>query len=123
MSQGDEKEEKDLVGHEPHGGRSDLGSSPQGQLSHAGSGMSGYLLDALDQANAQLRAREWQPISTAPKDGTAILGYWSPAIENGRDGIDVTCFRAGDWRDPEDSDSSWRKPTHWMPLPAPPVTK
>ena len=61
--------------------------------------------------------REWKPIDTAPKDGTIVLfagefdypndwrikmGYWA-AYEN-----EWHLF-GGSW-----------KPSHWMPLPAPP---
>ena len=55
---------------------------------------------------------EWQPIETAPKDGTIVL-VWS---ENSGRVID---HYAEDYR-------SWYRftkylqPTHWMPLPKPP---
>ena len=67
---------------------------------------------------------EWQPIETAPKDGTlVIVGYpdtdieegWSVAgeyrKENGDDGIG--------WYNQFDWDCQIH-PTHWMPLPTPP---
>jgi hypothetical protein len=79
---------------------------------------------------------EWQPIETAPKDGTAVLLCW--AINAGGKPIDwrtdpttadvfvqVAAWWAGDndWivycsmvREP----SLHFKPTHWMPLPPPP---
>lgn len=67
---------------------------------------------------------EWQPIETAPKDGTSILvwPYWSdekPAQVQ--------------WRDMKRTPGRWEistsyfcygaNPTHWMPLPEPPVLK
>ena len=71
---------------------------------------------------------EWQPIETAPKDGTAFIGFDGrrpflctrqkyyvkyPHQDGGptfRDGF------SGDYYDHISPES----PTHWMPLPAPP---
>lgn len=52
---------------------------------------------------------QWQPIETAPRDGTEILGY--------REGLGTWIVN---W-DPDEQDFSpgWT-PTHWMPLPEPP---
>lgn len=63
---------------------------------------------------------DWQPIETAPKDGTSILTF----VRDGVLPVDVGSFRedfdipgngAGTWRD------DGREPTHWMPLPAAPT--
>ena len=66
---------------------------------------------------------KWQPIETAPKDGTKVL-VWRPSIgthyEEPKELIahaDVDVWVEGNW---------WRsrcnqQPTHWMPLPAPPT--
>lgn len=65
---------------------------------------------------------EWQPIETAPKDGTHILGFdgsymttvewWEPShkTEPGSWNLVQGCIRGY---------SEW-EPTHWMPLPEPP---
>jgi len=64
---------------------------------------------------------EWQPIETAPKDGTEILIF----VDGHRE---VSHFEAGEtgwpWVDYSGT-SAWRidLPTHWMPLPAPPASE
>lgn len=66
---------------------------------------------------------EWQPIETAPEDGTKILAY-SPRAPGSK--IRVTWYRKA-----EDNASyiGWGEfnmdywpPTHWMPLPTPPLS-
>ena len=63
----------------------------------------------------------WQPIETAPRDGTQILGSWGWSDYNKEHVCDRTYYADGEWRDPDDSDYPFSAPTHWMPLPAPPV--
>lgn len=111
---------------------------------------SGYRVDAYDlQMNGKSvplsRAIEfvtsptthegWQPIETAPKDGTKIIvyGQWAGEIsgvdEDGQIMIASYIYGNSDhigfeW-DVEGSDaySAWAKPTHWMPLLAVPKPK
>jgi hypothetical protein len=69
---------------------------------------------------------EWQPIETAPKDGTELLGY-QPARATIAAAIYVMR-----WEDRGISGPAWYEsesegqerffPTHWMRLPPPPVT-
>lgn len=68
---------------------------------------------------------EWQPIETAPKDGTEILAFDPVA-----DKCDV-CYmqRSRIWSTqsdgeygPDDDEFQATRATHWMPLPKPPVT-
>lgn len=71
--------------------------------------------------------REWQPIDTAPKDGTNII-----LCCNFDDRIELTIARWCDnpapagpfgrfmWREMQDSTIAEQVPTHWMPLPEPP---
>lgn len=69
--------------------------------------------------------RKWQPIATAPKDGTRVLlGRFEPD-RHGREGTIAVDY----WRTGERNDfTGWGKfnmmswpPTHWMPLPDPPA--
>ena len=63
---------------------------------------------------------EWQPIETAPRDGTAILG-WDGQKQSTAEWYETGEYWSlcvmGAWAE----DSEWW-PTHWMPLPAPPVS-
>lgn len=75
---------------------------------------------------------EWQPIATAPKNGTAILltdGYGSTAVARWDDqsfpGVckENSRWAISDWHnDPIHLRGGYRA-THWMPLPAPPKGK
>ena len=65
----------------------------------------------------------WQPISTAPRDGTPILGFepfgdmaWSMAVivPDGEDWGKHETYGPSD-------EMMWFAPTHWMPLPEAPV--
>lgn len=62
----------------------------------------------------------WQPIETAPKDGTRVLGW------DGESGWYSCEFEKleGAWVAVPFSISGWDphhvSPTHWMPLPEPP---
>lgn len=63
---------------------------------------------------------EWQPIETAPKDGSSVLTF-SP-----NDGYPLIVFWQDEmWLIDWDHDRAYGlepddKPTHWMPLPEPP---
>lgn len=82
---------------------------------------------------------EWQPIATAPQDGTEILGWredagvlliwWAAPIdfctEEELQDIDIDSAESCDWFY-VDSTSGGRldgdeAPTHWMPLPKGPA--
>lgn len=70
----------------------------------------------------------WQPIETAPKDGTLVLLY---EPDNDEELIDARIF-VGLWNDARDAKfygTAWEcaeysafnhYPTHWMPLPEAP---
>jgi hypothetical protein len=86
-------------------------------------------LDALERIRALLDAPSapdptmalWQPIETAPKDGTHILAVmpWLPDAK-----ILFWAPYANEWRCPASergpNPEGWL-PTHWMPLPTPPA--
>lgn len=82
----------------------------------------------------------WQPIETAPQDGTHFLAYFprhpfdedenmDTAVDVG--GVSAVTFKNGNgWIEPDYMDATGafygddycyaEAPTHWMPLPAPP---
>lgn len=81
---------------------------------------------------------EWQPIETAPKDGTSVLIH--NAIAPGLPGgvsqecwAGNTCVAAwwassgnGKWicyMDAVEDPQAHFEPTHWMPLPSPPLSR
>jgi hypothetical protein len=66
---------------------------------------------------------DWQPIATAPKDGTTVL-VWSRGVHFGEcyDGWTwANPHRVYEWSDGDCSDMPFdEQPTHWMPLPESP---
>ena len=72
---------------------------------------------------------EWQPIDTAPKDGTHILAC---ALDD--PDMSIVSWRRGSWigrvdgfaaiESQSDFHTDYFYPfvTHWMPLPSPPIT-
>ena len=69
----------------------------------------------------------WQPIETAPRDGTEVDLFGFPMVESTKRVRIVDChfhcgewLRWGDWTDIEGSWDVIANPTHWQPLPTPP---
>lgn len=61
---------------------------------------------------------QWQPIETAPKDGTLVLTACAPT------GIITPSEWMTEVRWMDEREPQWfplRDATHWMPLPPPPV--
>ena len=73
---------------------------------------------AIDDAVSKLRAMEWQPIETAPKNETVLV--WLNNIDGECSYSDIADISCGQpYCRSVDVDEV--KVTHWMPLPAPPV--
>lgn len=86
--------------------------------------------------NAELKKQnEWQPIETAPKDGTSVLVHSYKWIEPTMMYYSSEEYFEEEYGDSEYMESGWyvshgmdfdqpdeytREPTHWMPLPTPP---
>lgn len=67
----------------------------------------------IERLRAELANRDWQPIETAPHDGSHILG-WCPEDEEGA--CMMFWSRRADWRLSQGS-GCLAEPTWWMPLP------
>ncbi len=65
---------------------------------------------------------EWQPIETAPKDGTHVLLYRSGEYASLHEGYWKLSHFGGShaWGGAGWTFAGFDQPTHWMPLPAPP---
>jgi hypothetical protein len=62
----------------------------------------------------------WQPIETAPKDGTSIIAAQAGTAADC--GVIAWDTDFGRWMDlMDDYDEPNWLPTHWMPLPPPPA--
>ena len=96
------------------------------------------LVNNLDAIIAALGSRDgWRDISTAPRDGTPVdlwVVFWNGVVGEPRGERSGNCNFKGDgwhdqwgnrldWEDGPDDEGiiSWRRVTHWMPLPAPPT--
>lgn len=64
---------------------------------------------------------KWQPIETAPKDGTTIL-LWSPRMQwEKQKNIAIMAYWSDcGWYDGHGGGWGGRAFSHWMPLPEPP---
>jgi hypothetical protein len=69
---------------------------------------------------------EWQPIETAPKDGTSVWVFCGGEqaamrwlVIDGTSGLGLWVYSDGLL---SDVDPEPEEPTHWMPLPKPPVS-
>jgi hypothetical protein len=77
--------------------------------------------------HSEMAVAGWQPIDTAPKDGTEILGYWHKPISYWRTEF-IAWQRRHFWDKPGtegwfDRNDEPFPATHWMPLPPPPEKK
>lgn len=81
------------------------------------------LSEALAEAEKK-GAEDWQPIETAPKDGTIFLGFAKGTAGTGRFWISQCKWVGPSERHPGSSldwymwQNGWPQPTHWRPLPA-----
>ena len=68
----------------------------------------------LRKALAEMPSQQWQPIETAPKDGTEVV-----VVDIDGDRFIASSIDGQNWYD---GVFPIYHPTHWMPLPAPPMS-
>ena len=76
-----------------------------------------------------MKCTEWLPIDSAPKDGTAVIAF-IPKPDTPGDEIDIVewrclCDGTGEygWCHARCADGLGAgNPSHWMPLPEPPIS-
>jgi len=77
------------------------------------------LLAENDALRAELQARQWRPIETAPHETLVVLGWHD---ENGVFKQEIALASAGTRYPGGASDMWWHgRATHWMPLDRPPA--
>ena len=103
--------------------REDLADGTITMDSYVGNECTDYadaILSALNVAGYKVE-EDWRPIETAPRNGKWVLLWWPNITDVPFTGY----FSDGKWRGAPGGDT-WSVepcPTHWRPLPAPPVTK
>jgi hypothetical protein len=61
---------------------------------------------------------DWQPIETAPTDGSIILATWADTWPE-HPHVEGMYYDAGEWFYSYDGDGNGRPPTHWCPITSP----
>ena len=74
------------------------------------------LNERVAELSARLREREWKDISTAPKDGEAVI------VVDGKGDLYTACNSGDAWESVclGDINTDYPDPTKWQPLPTPP---
>jgi len=99
----------------------------QDQLDQEGL-MVGVSRQALDEVLTYLAATraepQWQPIETAPKDGTEFMAWWEgefePKVRFDQEIERYEFFGRIDYDQDGWSDEYIKGPSHWMAIPTPP---
>ena len=63
----------------------------------------------------------WQPIATAPKDGTVVLITFLEYGVGPATRVAAARYLDEGWREHDYDKMQFFPPTHWMPLPPPPA--
>jgi hypothetical protein len=90
----------------------DISTEKGDHITYVATGEQGQILKWVD---------DWQPIETAPKDGTRILIASKEGVASASWSCCIHWDPAGDWSDSDEyATPAGHEITHWMPLPEPP---